>query len=489
MQINISSKQTNPKAIILPLLDNENLSTNLEKIAKLAGIAADSLKKDFKAATKEIQVVYPAKKGIEKIYLLGLGKDPKQADFIKVFRSFFFNQKKKLPDFVSLDLKTSRLDTQIEYIVNGVCLGDYDIDLYKTDKKTDTNFFIQESNLEIIVSEKLVEKSKNLAQIGQETALTQIRILDLVNEPANKKYPQKIADFAIESGQKYGFDVKVFDEKECESIGLHALLAVGRGSTQNPARFIVMEYVSTTPNPKTIGLLGKGVTFDTGGISIKGSSNMSYMKSDMAGAGAVLGVMEMVAKLQLPIRLVGVIPCTENCVDGFSLKPSEVISSYSGKTIEIIDTDAEGRLILADGLSYIKKNYNPEIIVDLATLTGNCIMALGYAAAALLSNNDDLTDELLKNGQETGEKLWRMPLWDDYKDMMKSDIADIKNLSSAPVAGAITAAKFLEVFIDGHTKWAHLDIAGMAFGDSEFSSMKSATAYGVRLLTTWLRSL
>lgn len=502
MQIHISSKQTSPKAVILPLIDNENLSANLEKIAKLAGISSDSLIKDFKAAAKETQVIYSAKKGIEKIYLLGLGKDPKQADFIKVFRSFFFNQKKKLPDFVSLDLKISRLESQIEYIVNGVCLGDYDIDLYKTDKKTETNFFVQSSVLEIIVAEKFVEKSKNSAQIGQETALTQIRILDLVNEPANKKYPQKVADFAIESGKKYGFIVKVFDEKECESLGLHALLAVGRGSTQNPARFIVMEY-NTPPNPppnreglqvlhsteKIIGLVGKGVTFDTGGISIKGSSNMSYMKSDMAGAGAVLGTIEMAAKLQLPIRLVGVIPCTENCVDGFSLKPSEVISSYSGKTIEVIDTDAEGRLILADGLSYIKKNYNPDIIVDLATLTGNCIMALGYAAAALLSNNDDLANELLKNGQETGEKLWRMPLWDDYKDMMKSDIADIKNLSSAPVAGAITAAKFLEVFIDGHSNWAHLDIAGMAFGDSEFSSMKSATAYGVRLLTSWLRSL
>jgi leucyl aminopeptidase len=199
--------------------------------------------------------------------------------------------------------------------------------------------------------------------------------------------------------------------------------------------------------------------------------------------------MELASKLKLPVHLIGVIPATENCVDGNALKPSDVISSYSGKTIEVIDTDAEGRLVLADGLAYIKKNYEPDVIIDLATLTGNCIAALGYVAAGLLSNNDELSDKLLNISQLTGEKLWRLPLWDDYKDMMNSDIADIKNLSSAPLAGAITAAKFLEVFIDGHTNWAHLDIAGLAFGDSEFAKMKSGTAYGVRLLTAFLREL
>ncbi len=491
MQIEIKSKSQNPQAIIIPLFDNENLSKNLEKIAKSASISVESLKTDFKATLKETQVIYTNRKGAERIYLLGLGKNPNQADYIKSFRSFFFNQKKKLPSNIAIDLITSKLDGQVEFITNGVWLGDYDLDLYKTDKNPEGNFFTKSDSLvEIIVAEKSIQKAKEAAEIGEQIAKTQSRILDLVNEPANKKYPQKIAEFALESGKNHGFDVKVFDENQCAEMGLNALLAVGKGSTENPARFIVMEYKSqSTENSKTIGLVGKGVTFDTGGISIKGSNGMSYMKSDMAGAGAVFGTMELAAKLKLPIHLVGVIPCTENCVDGNALKPSDVIHSYSGKTIEIIDTDAEGRLILADGLAYIKKNYNPDTIVDLATLTGNCIAALGYVAAALLSNNDELADKLLKTGQLTGEKLWRMPLWDDYKDAMKSDIADIKNLSSAPVAGAITAAKFLELFIDGHSKWAHLDIAGMAFGDSEFGSMKSSTAYGVRLLTAWLRGL
>jgi leucyl aminopeptidase len=505
MKINIISQNTSAKTIIFPLLDNKNLAENLSKIAKHVGLSAKTLQQDFKAGSKESLMLYGKQEGLEKVYLLGLGKAPKQVDFIKVFRSFFYNFKKKLPKNVGLKLKLAGLEAYTEFIVNGICLAEYEVGVHKTEQKTSSDLFSEEGILEIQVAESEVEKAKIAAKIGQETAETQARIMALVDAPANFKFPQKIAEFATESGQKYGFDVKVFDEKQCLELGLHALLAVGKGSTENPARFIVMEYLSTTlenhpsaslrelsPLPersRRVGLVGKGVTFDTGGISIKGSASMSYMKSDMGGAGAVLGTMELAAKLKLPVHLIGVIPCTENCVDGNALKPSDVISSYSGKTIEVIDTDAEGRLVLADGLSYIKKNYEPDIIIDLATLTGNCIAALGYVAAGLLSNNDELAGKLLNISQLTGEKLWQLPLWDDYKDMMNSDIADIKNLSSMPLAGAITAAKFLEVFIDGHTNWAHLDIAGLAFGDSEFTKMKSATAYGVRLLTTFLRSI
>ncbi|UTA68473.1 M17 family metallopeptidase [Emticicia sp. 21SJ11W-3] len=492
MKINISSQLNSPQAIVYPLLDNEELSANLVKIAGEAGLSADALQQDFKAGLKEILPLYTAQKDLQKIYLIGLGKEPKQADFIKVFRSFFYKHKKRLPLAVGIDLNASKLETSIEYIINGVCLAEYEIGVFKTDKKAEADFFSADSELTIVVPEKTVEKARTSAEIGEETAKTQIRIMSLVDAPANIKYPQKMAEYARQAGELYGFDVKVFDEKECESLGLGALVAVGKGSTENPPRFIVLEYnlsaLAEKPLRK-IGLVGKGVTFDTGGVSIKGSGSMSYMKSDMGGAGAVLGTIELAAKLKLPVHLIGVIPVTENCVDGNALKPSDVINTYSGKTIEVIDTDAEGRIILADGLSYIKKVYEPEVIIDLATLTGNCIAALGYNAAGLLSNNDELAEQLLATGQLSGEKLWRLPLWDDYKDMMKSDIADVKNLSSLPIAGAITAAKFLEIFIDGHSNWAHLDIAGMAFADSEYGSMKSATAYGVRLLTTWLRGL
>lgn len=489
MKISITPNNTAAKTIVFPLVDNDKLAENLSKIAKHVGISAEILQQDFKAGTKETLVLYGAIEGLEKVYLLGLGKAPKAIDFVKVFRSFFYNSKKKLPKNVGLKLKLAGLEAYTEQIVNGICLAEYEVGAYKTDAKKTAEFFTEDAVLEIQVAENYLESAKKSAETGQATAETQARIMALVDAPANYKYPQKLAEFAIESGKKYSFDVKVYDEKQCLELGLHALLAVGRGSTENPARFIVMEYNNSSEKGRKVGLVGKGVTFDTGGISIKGSASMSYMKSDMGGAGAVLGAMELAAKLKLPVHLIGVIPTTENCVDGNALKPSEVISSYSGKTIEVIDTDAEGRLILADGLSYIKKNFEPDAIIDLATLTGNCIAALGYAAAGLLSNNDELANELLEIGQETGEKLWRLPLWDDYKDMMNSDVADIKNLSSAPVAGAITAAKFLEFFVDGHTNWAHLDIAGLAFGDSEFAKMKSATAYGVNLLATWMRRM
>jgi leucyl aminopeptidase len=253
---------------------------------------------------------------------------------------------------------------------------------------------------------------------------------------------------------------------------------------------IVLEYkgVSKKSSSGRIGLVGKGITFDTGGISIKPSANMGYMKSDMAGGAAVIGAVTVAASLKLPLHIVGIIPIAENSVDACSIRPGDVISSYSGKTIEVIDTDAEGRLILADALSYLIKKYNPETIVDLATLTGNCIQILGSAGAGLFTKNDHLAKELLDAGTSTDEKLWALPLWEEFASEMQSDIADIKNLSTKPVAGAITAAKFLEVFTDNHTSWAHIDIAGVAFTDNEFSRQRNATAFGVALLTRFFEN-
>ena len=213
------------------------------------------------------------------------------------------------------------------------------------------------------------------------------------------------------------------------------------------------------------------------------------MKSDMGGAAAVLGAVELAAKFRLPLRVTGVVPSTDNSVDAHSLQPSEVISSHSGKTIEIIDTDAEGRLILADALSYAARNLQPDVLIDLATLTGATVRTLGSVAASLFANDDQLSLALIRAGEACGERLWPFPLWDEFKDGLKSDIADVKNLSSKPTAGAIYAAKFLEVFIENHPRWAHLDIAGVALTDSEFASQKSATAYGVRLLLEYLESL
>jgi leucyl aminopeptidase len=213
------------------------------------------------------------------------------------------------------------------------------------------------------------------------------------------------------------------------------------------------------------------------------------MKCDMAGGAAVLGAMQLIASLELPYQVTAIVPACENSVSAKSFLPSDVISSYKGSSIEIIDTDAEGRLILADGLTYLIKNYNPEIVVDLATLTGSSVATLGFECGALFSNNEELIQNLTKAGDEIGERLWRLPLWDAYKSDIDSEIADVKNYSGKPVAGAISAAKFLEYFTENHTAWAHLDIAGVAFGDDEFAKTKHATAFGVHLITNFIKKL
>lgn len=472
---------------IIPLQESDKLVTQLQKIARLTGIDSETLVADFKATKKEVFTIYPTKKAFLKVYLVGLGKPKTASDSVAIARSFFYKNKKKLSGGFSINLLSGNTENQAENMANGLYLAEYEIGFLKTNPSEESDCFSTQTQVEWVCAANKTEKIQAAIEKGKAMAETQKRILRLMDSPANYKNPQIVAEFALESGRNHGFDVTVFNEIQCEEIGLHALLAVGKGSVENPARFIIMEYKSPEAKPNsTIGLVGKGVTFDTGGISIKPSDGMSYMKSDMGGAAAVIGTIELAAKLKLPVHIVGVVPSTENCVDGLAIKPGDVIGSYSGKTIEVIDTDAEGRLILADGLFYIKKHYNPSVIIDLATLTGSCIRALGYAAAGLLSNSDELADELYKVGLQTGEKVWRLPLWDEYRDMMNSDIADIKNLSVAPLAGAITAAKFLEEFIDNHPRWAHLDIAGTAFGDSEFGKMKSATAYGIRLLTEWI---
>ena len=311
-------------------------------------------------------------------------------------------------------------------------------------------------------------------------------IIRLVNAPSNHKTTEHLASWMVESSSKYGYDLTVIEKRELEDHGFHALLAVNRGS-EIPAKCLIGTYGKKKTGIPSITIVGKGVTFDTGGLSIKGSNNMHYMKSDMGGAAAAMGAIELAARLNLDVHLRVIIPTTDNSVDAHSIKPGDVISSYSGKSIEVIDTDAEGRLILADGLAYAVKNDRPDYLLDLATLTGSIVRALGNEAAGIMSHNDQLVEELAEAGEEVGERLWRMPIWKSYDQYMKSDIADIKNLSSKPMAGSITAAKFLEFFVDGHTHWAHMDIAGTAFGSYPTSKSYSATGYGIDLLIQWMR--
>jgi len=474
-------------ATIIPLLQIDDLANQLTRLATTLAIPAATLQADFKADPKEVLPIYQTDG--RKTYLLGMGKAPQANDWFRGFRRFFFDQKTRLPRHVAVDLRaigeTQDVVSAIEGAVLGIRGGGYDLKLYQTDKPKGPAIYGSEGRVSLLVTdESLATEALNRAEA---IAQTRREMIDLMNAPGNYKTPQTLADWAIQSGRKHGYSVRVLNKAQIEAEGLLALLSVNRGSDHEPT-FIICEYVPAgVENPKKVGLVGKGITFDTGGISIKPSASMHLMKSDMGGAAAVLGTLEVAAKLQLPVHLIGIVPSTENMVDGSATKPGDVIGSYLGKTIEVIDTDAEGRIVLADGLGYMVRNYQPDVLIDLATLTGSVIATLGYHAAGLFTNNDELATQLTRAADQTGERLWRLPLWDVYAEDIKSDVADLKNFSGKPLAGAITAGKFLEVFTENHPAWAHLDIAGTAFGETEFGSQKNGTGFGIRLLIDWLR--
>lgn len=469
-----------PPAIVAAFIKNNELPGLLAALLQPHGLTLPE--KEFQAEKKEVLTLLTP--GGTKVLLLGLGEQPGVRDVVQAFRRGFQQQKSKLPAHVGIDA-TPLPAAWAEWAVNGALLGGYRLGLYKTTESPESAFFGPEGRLSVRVAEP--DACRQAIEQAALIAETQLRIFDLMNAPANHKSPQALAAWAMTSGEQYGYTVRALDRGEAEAAGLHALVAVSKGSPQEPS-FIIGEY--NGPGAcRTVGLVGKGVTFDTGGISIKNYQNMHLMKSDMGGAAAVLGTLEAAARLQLPVRLIGIVPATENCIDGESMKPGDVIGSFSGKTIEVINTDAEGRLILADGLAYLHKHYQPEVMIDLATLTGSVILALGYAAAGLFTPNQQLSQALQAAGEATGERLWPLPLWADYAEHLKSDIADVRNLSDLPHSGAIAAGKFLEFFTDSHPCWAHLDIAGVAFGETDFAPQRGGTAFGVRLLVAYLQGL
>ncbi|SOD89419.1 leucyl aminopeptidase family protein [Spirosoma fluviale] len=472
--------------LIIPVLQTNSLADQLVGFAPTLGVSAEVLQRDFKADAKEVLTVY-SQNG-QKIYLLGLGKDPQEMDWLRTFRKFFFDQKSKLATTLAIDL-TAFDGSVVAGVVLGVRGGGYDLKLYQTDKPETPVFYTDAGMLTLQLSPDQQAVAQEALTRAEAIAQTQLQMLDLMNAPANYKKPQTLADWAVASGHQFGYGVTVLDKAELERQKLGALLSVSQGSDVPPVLIIAEYKPEGIENPRKVGLVGKGVTFDTGGVSIKTSSNMHLMKSDMGGAAAVLGAVEVAAKLKLPIHVIGIVPSTENSTDGRSTKPGDVVTAYSGKTIEIIDTDAEGRVILADGLGYMVRNYQPDVLIDLATLTGSVIATLGYHAAGLFTPNDALAATLTQAANQTGEHIWRLPVWDAYTEDIKSDVADVKNYSGKPVAGAISAAKFLEVFSEKHPAWAHLDIAGMAFADTEFGSQKNATGFGIRLLIAYLQLL
>ncbi|MDE0559597.1 leucyl aminopeptidase family protein [Algoriphagus sp. NF] len=413
------------------------------------------------------------------ILLLGLGDSPSYKSVENAFRRVLAKQGDWVKENIELNFSQIDQADLMEASIIGLGLGAYHLDFFKKERKE------QFQKLKVAVRSNSTEAKKTLFR-AEKILDAKLEALLMVDLPPNVLTPKYLADWAKKTSKKLNLKAKIFDRKKAKSEGLEAFLAVARGSAKEP-QFIILEYRQPKAK-KHIGLVGKGVTFDTGGLNVK-TQGMHYMKSDMGGAAAVLAATQLIASLQVPINLTCIVPTVENAIDKDAYLPSEVIKSYSGNSIEIVDTDAEGRLILADGLAYLVKNYQTDHILDFATLTGSAVGTFGYECAALFSNDESLSKQIQDSGMGIGEKSWPLPIWKEYAKEMDSEIADIRNYHGKPLAGAITAATFLQAFTNEHPSWAHLDIAGVAFGDSEFTKTKSGTSYGVNLLLNLIENL
>jgi leucyl aminopeptidase len=369
-------------------------------------------------------------------------------------------------------------------VVEGAGLALYHFDEYKSrDEKDDPPSRIEKLTLVPTSKARQATVEKSIARAEKiVNAVHSAR--DLVSHPGNTATPTYLADHAKKMARKNKITCKVLGKKEMEKLGMGALLGVSRGSHEPPA-LIVLEYFGASKKKTPTVIVGKGVTFDTGGISIKPSAGMDEMKMDMSGAATTLATLQAVSSLKLPINVIGIVAAAENMPGGSAIKPGDILKSMSGKTIEVLNTDAEGRLVLADALCYAQR-YNPKEVIDLATLTGAVLMALGHQAAAVIGNNPAMIQRLKEAGDATGERVWELPLWEEFDKATKSEIADLKNIASPGVgAGTIMGAAFLKAFVGEHP-WTHIDIAGTAWGFDKPYTTKGASGYGVRLLINYL---
>ncbi|MBE9536407.1 MAG: leucyl aminopeptidase [Proteobacteria bacterium] len=457
----------------------------------LGGVLSNAIKSgDFKGELNQIAMFYSAGNiSAKRVLMVGLGKK----------KEFTLDKLRQASGTAMGALKQKRassLSTTLPQSVNGIfsceeagqviaegsLLAQYDFSEHKTKKKEKPKP-IKTLNLVMALRQKGIKELEKGAQKGARIAEAVSVARNLISQPANVATPSHLAAIAAERSKELGFKATVLEKKDMEKLKMGALLGVAQGSSE-PPKFIVLEYFKGKKEAKPFVIVGKGVTFDSGGISIKPSPGMEEMKTDMSGGAAAIATVIAAASLKLPLNLVALIPATENLPGSKAYKPGDILTSMSGQTIEVLNTDAEGRLIMADALTYAER-YEPEAVIDIATLTGACVVALGSHATGLLGNNEGLKKQLLKAGEETGERLWELPLWDSYKEQIKSDVADMKNIGGKE-AGTITAAALLDKFATKY-HWAHLDIAGTAW-DSKGApySPKGAVGAGVRLLVRFL---
>lgn len=475
MQVTINESINSNEWILMPLL-----GPGLPMFAH-PSLDESKVKDIFQSHVEELPEFFPVRCESENLLVLKSDQINTPGKLFRFFRKFFVVQGNWIKGHVHVHFNIGDFDSDkdwLDALINAYSWSGYQIN--REPKAT-------QNTLNIIVDEKFEDSVKRI--VGKSTLIGRVQrqIAHLVNLPSNLKYPEAFIDLAIKTLPSKNIEVKKWIGRELVEEGFYAIESVGKASAFDPG-FLLLDYKPENYQ-KVVGLVGKGVTFDTGGISIKPSSNMHYMKCDMAGAAMMLGVMCTVSELSLPVRVLLAIPLAENSLNGNALKPGDLISSYSGKKIEIIDTDAEGRLILADAISFLTKNYPLDYLLDSATLTGSAVTTFGYSCAAMFSRDELWVSSMKEIGMRWDEKVWPLPLWDDYKEDLHSDVADIRNFSGKPIAGAITAALFLQSFVENATPWMHLDIAGVSFTESELGKMRNATAYGVRLVTEWLIAL
>ena len=409
------------------------------------------------------------------IYLVSIKKNLKTSDIESLGAKFhkYIDYKKDKDYFINLDTINSTIENLAAYFLHGLKLKSYEFNLYKS-KNNEKLIFINvigsknKITVESIIRFKALEEGIFFAR-------------DLVSEPGNILHPDEYAK-RIRGLKKNGLKINIYDEKKLKKLGMNALLGVGQGSIRG-SYLVTMEWNGLKNSSKPVAFVGKGVCFDTGGISLKPAKFMEDMTYDMAGSATVVGLMKNLALRKAKVNAVGVVGLVENMPGGNAQRPGDIVKSYSGKTIEILNTDAEGRLVLADALSFTEKKFKPKFMIDLATLTGAIIVSLGSEYAGLFSNDDKLSKKLLEVSEKVDEKLWRMPLHKNFDKLIDSKNADMQNINYVGGAGSTTAAQFLQRFILNKTPWAHLDIAGMAF--SKYGGALNsggATGYGVRLL-------
>jgi len=483
----VDLKKEKIESLIIPVcedmdvFDDKNIVSLIRKAKKI---------KEFKGDKDEEVTLYnlPEVKA-ERVIFMGIGKlekvdmDPLRTMVGKAVKALIM---KKLSDvLIAVPLAgkiNMEMSSVLEAMLEGACLGNHLFDKYKKEKKhkplKKINFLVKPDEVR-----KYSRLSSRVKTVCQGTILAR----EWVSTPSNDKRPDRFARSIVTLARKENLKVTVLGEKELKQKKFGAIMAVAAGSMSKP-RLVVLEH-----NPrgatKTVALVGKGVTFDSGGINLKPSAGLDEMKADMSGAASVAATMITAAKLKSKLRVIGIIPIVENMPSGNASRPGDIINSFDGKTVEIGNTDAEGRLILIDAISYGIKKYKPKTLIDMATLTGACVVALGEKIAGTFSFDDKLAEDIILSGQKTHERCWRMPLPEDYKELLKSDFADLNNIGSTRYGGAITAALFLAEFV-GDTRWAHIDIAGPAYAKKESAYCGAGgTGFGVRLLCDLLNRL